>query len=120
MYLLDTDHITILQRPTTPEFGRLAQRLGQHPANVFFWPIISFHEQVIGANNFINQARTVARLTRGYDMMEKIRVDFSTVQVACFDTLAVQCYERLRQQKVRIGTMDLRIAATPWCMDELS
>ena len=31
MFLLDTDHIAILQWQTQPEFGQLTQRMGQHP-----------------------------------------------------------------------------------------
>jgi tRNA(fMet)-specific endonuclease VapC len=111
MYLLDTDHIAILQRPASPEYGRLVQRMRQHPATDFHWPVISFHEQVMGANTFIAQARTLTVLVRGYAMLENIRADFAAMQVAPFDITAAQRFEQLRQQKVRIGTMDLRIAA---------
>jgi tRNA(fMet)-specific endonuclease VapC len=36
---------------------------------------------------------------------------FSQIAVLPFDSTANSCYEILRQQKIRIGTYDLRIAA---------
>jgi tRNA(fMet)-specific endonuclease VapC len=111
MYLLDTDHIGFLQRPKSPEFGRLVQRMSLHPATAFFWPIISFHEQVLGANAYIHQARSIANLCRGYEILEEVRQYFPSIPVIPFNLPAAKRFEQLRQQKVRIGTMDLRIAA---------
>ncbi len=44
MYLLDTDHVGILQRKTQPEFGRLAVRMADFEPSDFFVSIVSFHE----------------------------------------------------------------------------
>lgn len=111
MFLLDTDHITFLQQQTLPQYARIVQRMSQHPAQDIFFSIISYHEQMLGAQAYINRARAVADIVAGYELLDQIRTFYATVQVAPFDTAAAQRFEQLRQQKVRIGTMDLRIAA---------
>ena len=44
-------------------------------------------------------------------MLHQILVDFSVAQVLTFDEAAAQTFEELRTQRVRVGTMDLRIAS---------
>jgi tRNA(fMet)-specific endonuclease VapC len=44
-------------------------------------------------------------------MFQDILKDFTTMQVLPFDDAAGSRFETLRQQRVRIGTMDLRIAS---------
>jgi tRNA(fMet)-specific endonuclease VapC len=112
MYLLDTDHISIIQRQTQPEYGRLSQRVRQHPPAAFYFPVIGFHEQTMGANAHIQTARTNADIVRGYAMYEQILTAFAAAQVRPFDPAAVAVFDALRAQRVRIATMDLRIAAT--------
>lgn len=111
MYLLDTDHLVILQRQSEPEYGRLNLAMSQHPADDFFLSIISFHEQSLGANAFVAQARNVAAIVRGYEMFQRCLWDFQQWQVLPFDRQAADQFDRLRPA-VRVGTMDLRIAMT--------
>jgi tRNA(fMet)-specific endonuclease VapC len=117
MFLLDTDHISIMQWPTAPEYGRLAQRMGQHPPADFYVSIISFHEQVMGANAYINRAKLTADVLLGYDLLERIRADYAQAQVLPFDQAAGLVFDSLRSQRVRISTMDLRIAAIALARD---
>ena len=111
MFLLDTDPIGIIQMRTQPAYGRLTARMALHPPAAFFLPIISLHEQVMGANQYVNQARNIQGVVQGYHYFEQIRTTFATGQVLPFDVAAATRFELLRQQRVRIGTMDLRIAA---------
>lgn len=111
MYLLDTDHVTFLQLRTQPQCGRILQRMARHPPAVVFVSLVSMHEQAMGANAYINNARSPAELVRGYHMLELARVYYATAQVLPLDLQAVQLFDSLRAQRVRIGTMDLRIAA---------
>jgi tRNA(fMet)-specific endonuclease VapC len=111
MFLLDTDHLVVLQRQSEPGFGRLRAAMTRHKASDFFLPIISFHEQMLGANAFIAKAKTRGAVVRGYQMLEICLIDFSRFQVLPFDEPAAARFDTLRSQ-VRIGTMDLRIAAT--------
>jgi tRNA(fMet)-specific endonuclease VapC len=111
MFLLDTDHIGIIQQQTQPEFSRLLQRMNQHQVGDFFFPIISFHEQVLGWNTYINQARASSGVIRGYLMFQQILADFGAAQVLPFDQAAANSFDSLRAHRIRVGTMDLRIAA---------
>jgi WD40 repeat protein len=68
-YLLDTDHISFLQRRSGPEYAALAARIAQHPPADFTFSVVSFHEQVLGAHTFIGRARTAAEVIRGYTLL---------------------------------------------------
>ena len=85
--------------------------MAQHPFTDFYVTIVSFHEQVAGWYNYLNRARTAHAVVLAYRMFEGMLADFSVLQVLPFDEGAAAVYEALRKQRVRIGTMDLRIAA---------
>jgi tRNA(fMet)-specific endonuclease VapC len=110
-YLLDTDHISFLQRRSGSEFVNLSARIYQHPDTDFALSVVSFHEQVLGAHDFINRARTAADVIRGYTLLSETLQGFSIAPVLHFDAEAIAVFEALRSQRVRISTMDLRIAS---------
>ncbi len=110
-YLLDTDHISFLQRRSGAEFARLTIRMGQYSPADFALSIVSLHEQVLGAHNFINRARTSLDTVRGYALLLEILEGFALAQVLPFDSAAIAIFDKLREQQVRVSTMDLRIAA---------
>ncbi|GET41735.1 type II toxin-antitoxin system VapC family toxin [Microseira wollei] len=110
-YLLDTDHISFLQRGSGSEFSRLTFRMAQHPIAYFALSVVSFHEQVLGADNFINPARTNTDIIRGYALLLETLQGFATAPVLQFDAEAIAVFDQLRAQRVRVSTMDLRIAA---------
>jgi len=72
---------------------------------------VSFHEQVQGWNAYIIRGKKAADLVKGYTRLEKILGDFSQARIASFDEAAAAQFDSLRKQRIRIGTMDLRIAA---------
>lgn len=110
-YLLDTDHFSFLQRGSGKEFTQLMTRMDQYSSTEFAVSIISFHEQVLGAHNFINRARTNRDIIRGYTLLQEILQGFTSFSVLPFDTVAVSIFNELRENKVRGSTMDLRIGA---------
>ncbi len=110
-YLLDTDHISFLQRRSGAEFTNLVARIAQYSPTDFGLSIVSFHEQILGAHNFINRAQTNRDLMRGYNLLSEILNGFSTAPVLNLDSEAIATFDRLRVEKVRIATMDLRIAS---------
>ncbi|HYT95588.1 MAG TPA: hypothetical protein VEL76_43110 [Gemmataceae bacterium] len=110
-YLLDTDHISILQRRAGPEFAALSGRIAkQSPADLAF-SLVSFHEQVVGAHTYINRARSTSDVARGYALLEEILQAFAVAVVLPFDAAAGAVFDGLIAQRIRIATMDLRIAA---------
>ncbi len=72
---------------------------------------MSLHEQVLGANAFINRAQISADIIRGYAILLEILQGFSVAPVLAFDTASATIFDTLRAKRVRIATMDLRIAS---------
>jgi tRNA(fMet)-specific endonuclease VapC len=111
MFLLDTDHIGLLQLGDGQETDRIRSRMLAYAWHDFYFPIVSFHEQVAGWNNYANRAKGSDGIVRAYRMFHGILADFAKQQVAPFDDAAAIEFDALRRQGIRIGTMDLRISA---------
>src|SRR5436190_2174712 len=109
MFVLDTDHVGILQRRTAFEHQALWTRITAHPQSDFFISIISFHEQVLGWNLYIARARDQSGVIRAYAMFERILADFAQAQILSYDPKASAAFESLKSQRIRFATMDLRI-----------
>ncbi|MBI2480231.1 MAG: type II toxin-antitoxin system VapC family toxin [Planctomycetia bacterium] len=88
MYVFDTDHASIIQRRTEGEFSRLDRRMRARSLSDFYFTIVTFHEFVM-----------------------EILAQFKPAQVLSFDEPSARTYRDLRDQKIRIGKMDLRIGA---------
>lgn len=110
-YLLDTDHISVLQQQSGSAYVALSSRIALHPRADLALSVISFHEQVLGCHTYINRACTAADAVRGYRMFGRLLNDYAAASVLPFDTAAAAICEGLQAQRVRISTMDLRIAS---------
>jgi tRNA(fMet)-specific endonuclease VapC len=110
-FLLDTDHISILQLLGGAEYAILSARISQHPRSDFAFSVVSFHEQVLGCNTYLSRARTSANVVRGYAMLGGVARDFATNVMLPFDAPAAVVFDGLVGQRIRVGTMDLRIAS---------
>jgi tRNA(fMet)-specific endonuclease VapC len=111
LYVLDTDHLVILERRSKPAYARLIERLQEQlPAEVSV-SIISFHEQMQGWLALLNRAGSSAQIVLAYRKLEELGRSFFEMNVLPFSDAAQQRYTALRKQGVRIGTMDLRIAS---------
>lgn len=110
-YVLDTDHISILQWRSEPSFTKLSARLAQLPAGEYGVSIVSLHEQSLGCQTFLSRAKTPADFARGYRMFELVLSTFSFEAVLAFDIPTATRFLELRRQHPRVSAMDLRIAA---------
>lgn len=110
-YLLDTDHITFLQKRRGPEYAALLARMAPHSPADFAFSIVSFHEQVLGGHALLNRARTTAHLLRGYAFLLEIFQSYISTPVLPSDAAAAAVFDGLQAQRIRVATMDLRIAA---------
>jgi tRNA(fMet)-specific endonuclease VapC len=113
LWILDTDHLSLYRRGHVKLKAHLAQFL---PAQVAITAITA-EEQLRGRLAQIREARTEAERLQAYywfcDTLELLK-DFTVVT---YDAAASTIYELLRQQKLRIGTQDLRIAAITLVLD---
>ena len=110
-FLLDTDHISVLQKQSGQEYAALMRRIAQVPVDDLAFCIVSFHEQVLGCNAYIGSARTSRDIVRGYEMFDRVLSAFAAALVLPFDTGAAAVFDGLAVQRLRIATMDLRIAS---------
>ena len=109
--ILDSDMLSILQRRSEPECGRLEQRLSQLSDGDVFTTIVTFQEQMRGWLAALHKSRTDQRLLLAYTELQSMLGDFCHLNILPFETAAQSEFNRLRRQNVRIGTMDLRIAS---------
>jgi tRNA(fMet)-specific endonuclease VapC len=110
-FILDTDHLVILQQRVQPAFSSLTARLARtSPADVSV-TIISFHEQMQGWLAFLNRGRSPSQIVMAYTELNEIGKSFFEMDVLPFSDEAQDRFGQLRTARVRIGTMDLRIAS---------
>lgn len=110
MFVLDTDHISILQTGAGDDWRRLRNRLDEKSRSLFYVSIISFHEQFNGWSSLLSRASRAIDTLRAYRMLERTVATFASAQVLSFDEPAIELFSSMRRQKIRIDTMDLRIA----------
>jgi tRNA(fMet)-specific endonuclease VapC len=110
-FLMDTDHLSILQKQAGLEYVNLSNRLAQQAPNDVVLSVVSYHEQVLGCQTYLSRARSSADLIRGYDRLWRVHTNFTTMTVLPFDAVAAAVFDGLAAQRVRIGSMDLRLAA---------
>jgi len=111
MFIFDTDHLGFLQLRQSAECRQIKQRMSKYRSQDFFVSIVSFHEQINGWTAFVARRKDTPGLVRGYEKLQSILTDFSEANVLAFNMKASEVYEDLRRQRIRIGAMDLRIAA---------
>jgi len=111
-YVLDTDHLTLLQH-AQPE---LIRRISQVKTDEIGLTVISIEESVRG---WLSEVRDASRggqsqarkLHIAYDNLRDVVQFLSRFQAVSFTESASTQFADLRRQGVRIGTQDLRIAS---------
>jgi tRNA(fMet)-specific endonuclease VapC len=106
-WVLDTDHLSLLQRG----YSNIIKRINSVDSQDIFVTIITFEEQIRGRMNSIKQAETSNKLIFAYSKLRETLEDFKTLNLLDFEQNAYNCYLELLRQKIRIGTQDLKIAA---------
>jgi tRNA(fMet)-specific endonuclease VapC len=110
-YLLDTDHVSFLQLGSGPQYAVLSARMSRHSSADFALSLVSFHEQTLGGHAYINRARTTRDVVRGYEVLGQVLQGYLTAAILPFNAAAGATFDGLVSRRVRVGTMDLRIAS---------
>lgn len=110
-YLLDTDHLSILQRKAGQDYSSLSTRMARHPVSDFVISTVTFHEQMLGSHAYINRARNLNDVVKGYAMMARLVSDFKVLPLVPFDAGAATTFDQLQSQRNQLSKMDARIAA---------
>lgn len=108
MYILDTDHVSLLQRQTGADAERLRFRLSNTER---ISTIITYEEQMRGWLTWISQAKSLIQQIERYSMLKRMITSYAKIALLDFDRTAAEEFERLQKQRIRIGTMDLKISA---------
>ena len=110
MIVLDTDHLNILQIGKGGFYDALASRMDASPDQHFATTVVTFEEHMRGWLAGIRRARDVAAQVRPYDQLINLVRFFQAWEIVRFDQRAAERFRQLRQERIRIGTLDLKIA----------
>jgi len=111
MFVMDTDHVSLLEWGSGAVGQRLHERIQALPENEVATTIISFGEQTRGWLAFHARARTVEQQVNAYRKLKRHLDIYCEMNVLEFDVEAGAVFQHLKQSRIRIGTMDLKIAA---------
>jgi tRNA(fMet)-specific endonuclease VapC len=110
IYILDTDHLSILEYGGA-ESITLQSRLDRIEGGEVATTIITYEEQMRGWLARAAAADTTEKMRRAYSRLKTHIETFAGIPILGFDDAAIEQFTRLRQSRIRIGTMDLKIAA---------
>jgi len=106
-YILDTDTVTHQQAGRTA----VLRRLSTVSPDMVFTTVVTVREQLKGRLATVDQATEGPDLLLAYDRLLATVRYFAHVNVLPFSPAAAATLQKLRDQRIRIGTQDLRIAA---------
>ena len=118
MIILDSDHISIFQRGTSPNAVRLRTRMWAESRQCCA-SIVSLEEQMKGWLAAINRQRDVRLQVDAYARLQNMFSVFSHWVILPWTDEAAELFVQLRQTKIRVPTMDLKIACIAITNDAL-
>lgn len=110
MIAFDTDILTELLLGN-PAF---CQRAAQIPSAEQAVPIVVIEEIIRGRLNVLRQAeagKSKINVERAYELLQQTLFDFGRILILSYTSQAEKFFQQWRNQKVRLSTHDLRIAA---------
>lgn len=110
MFVLDTDHLSLLEWSNEGS-GKLRERLADLDPQDVATTIISFEEQMRGWMAYIARAKNTSQQVVGYQKLRRHLDNYTQMPVLDFDEAAAGEFQRLKRARIRIGTMDLKVAS---------
>lgn len=107
--ILDTNHYREMLLGT-PLGDGLTARMQENDADVFT-SIVTVQEITQGWTSEINRRKSGRDQIKAYAQFENAIHDFADITILPFDQEAAEEFHRLEKLRIRIGTMDLKIAA---------
>jgi tRNA(fMet)-specific endonuclease VapC len=111
MIALDSDHLSILEYPEADQALRLRDRLRLSADRDIYATAISLEEQMRGWLAAIRGVQDARRQVTYYSRLVGLIRFYSNWRILPFDDRAAEEFQRLRRERIRIGTMDLKIAS---------
>ena len=118
MILLDTDHFSVFTDERDARHELLNSRL-ETATEPVACTIVSVEEILRGWLAFIHRLRDVHRQLPAYVRLGRLLDVLREWSIVPFDERAADQFTALRRQRIRIGTMDLKIASIALVNDAL-
>jgi tRNA(fMet)-specific endonuclease VapC len=118
MILLDTDHFSVFTDERDQRHALLNRRMEEATEEVAC-SIVSVEEVFRGWMAVIHRLRDVHRQLPAYARLGHLIDVLADWQIVQFDEGAANRFAGLRRQRIRIGTMDLKIASIALVHDAL-
>ena len=106
LFIFDTDHLSLFQRGD----AKIGTRFQLVPPEQIAITVITAEEAIRGRFSRIKAAQTEPAKIRAYHWLNETLELLKDFSILPYDQKASTAYELLHQQKLRIGTQDLRIA----------
>lgn len=110
MIVLDTDHLCVLLDERDSRRERLQERL-EEALEPIACTIVSLEEILRGWLAAIHKRRDVELQVPAYTQLRRLFATMSDWDIIPFEQAAAQRFHDLRRGRIRIGSMDLKIAA---------
>ena len=107
-FILDTDSLTLFQEG----HPAVCSEFLKQPSAAVAITVLSVEEQLSGWYTQVRQAKRPERLAWAYRRLSESVRFLARLNIVTYDEQAMQRFEQLRKQKIKIGRTDLRIAAT--------
>jgi tRNA(fMet)-specific endonuclease VapC len=111
MIVLDTSYVSLFEYPEDSRAQRLHERLLASPDPDVVTTAITPEEQMRGWLSAIHSQREIHRQVPYYERLVEMIRFFADWRILPFDSSAADEFQSLRSSRVRIGTMDLKIAS---------
>ena len=111
MIVLDTDCLSVFEREKYLEFSTLRANLAHFDSEDISTTIITYEEQMRGWMSYLSISKNVEQQVIAYQKLNQFLENFRKIHVFPFDEKAAIVFQDLKSKKIRVGTMDLKIAA---------
>ena len=114
LYILDTDHLSLLERFDSQTGYQIRNQMDQRlsATNSAVTTVVTFEEQVRRWMARLAKAKTISQQVVDYRKLNQLLENYRTITVIDFDEKSALQFQALLKARIRIGTMDLKIAAT--------
>jgi tRNA(fMet)-specific endonuclease VapC len=119
MILLDTDHLTVLIDDRDSKHLGLKLQIDEANDQLISTTVVSVEEQCRGWLAIINREPDVLRQVPSYNRLAKLFNILGNWEIVLFDAAAAVEFKRLRKQRIRIGTQDMKVSAIALVNDAL-
>jgi tRNA(fMet)-specific endonuclease VapC len=107
LFILDTDMLTLFQRSHPTVMARVAE----HSSDKITISVVTVEEQLSGWYSQLRKAKNPEKLAWAYRRLADNVRFLAGLQILDFEEAAIQRYEELKRLRLKVGKMDLQIAA---------